>query len=960
MIAAGSVHAQTAPAASTEVEAVIITGFRASLASALAAKKDSNLIIESITAEDMGKFPDQNITESLQRLPGVQIDRQNGQGTKVRIRGLDQNVTVLNGDIFVSGLEIFRLGEGNLRQDSSLEGVPSELISSVEVYKSPDASLVEGGLGGIVNLRTRNALTLPDTLTFSGELRGNTGADGEWNPTASVVLGYKFTDRLAVLGTVSYDKTFIHTDALGGENRGTWGFLNRPVGTGTTQTSTANIWSPEYRYATNRDQERERLGLSLNIDFQVTDSLELTADWFHSDLKILTSEASIKFPFNNESATLQTGTFTADSDGVLQSGRVTANSAEAISFVQNAEAVTDNFQAGAVWDDGGPLTATFRAAYSKGTYESTSGNSDVRYTQYTVRNGTAAGFVPNSTAPTTFSFDYAGGENPTFTPVNPAQFTTPSSVFAKSHWVFGENTETENQSLRADFKYEPDFGADAGLVLSFGGRLAKRTVDTTYGRYLADYSGKGELDAHALGLGDWTPLGYYQDGAIGFKSCELPALTPGHPPCTSRFGDSPALITPYQTAASNPGRFERVTVGGINALVQNRGQMTNPVSWIQGLYPSTPFGFYEDPLESFTAEERTTSGYFMVDVGGEGDRFHLNGGARVVKTELTIDASSTPISNAWYHGTDSWNGVLANPDSLRTVREYTDILPSVNVVLEVNETDKIRASAARVVARQNLFDLGSGSSFEFTRNTTVGDPDFNRFIFTNGRGGNAELDPYRASQFDVSYERYFGRQGLLSASFFYKSVDSFIQTDTVSRSVADGSVAGATVGTYTSPVNGQSGSIKGVELAAQYAFDNGFGFNANLTYSDSESPFSNDYDSSLPIPGVAKTAYNLQGYYEGYGFEARVSYAWRDKSYLGNFGFGSGADTHSLGIWQAAYGQLDGQVAYSVTPALKVTLEGINLTEESSNAYLQFENLPFRFLSGDRRLMVGLRYKFGM
>lgn len=867
---------------------------------------------------------------------------------------LDQNVTLLNGDIFVSGLEIFRLGEGNIRQDSSLEGIPSELIGGVDVYKSPDASLLEGGLGGIIDLKTRGARALRSDTLIAGDLRATiNGEDGDWNPTGSLVVGRRFGDRFAILGTVSYDKTDIFTEALGGENRGGWAFLNRP-----TTGAPTNVWSPEYRYATTRNQERERIGYSLNVDWELTDALTLTADWFHSDLSILTGEASIKFPFANENATYSTAGLTIGTNDVLESGTVTANSAEAISFVQNAEAKTDNLQFAATWNDGGPVRGSVRAAFSKGEYESTSGNADVRYTQYTVRNGTVAGLIPNSTAPATFTFQYQNGENPTFIPSTPSQFVTPSSAFAKSHWVFGENTEIENASVRADFEYEPDFAP--GLVISFGGRFAERTVDSEYGRYLADYSGKGELNAYALGLGDWTPLGYFQDGAIGFKSCELPVGTPGRPACSpgGRFGDSPALITPYQTAATNPERFETVTIGGIPALVQNRGQMENPLAWIWALYPSTPFAFYRDPVEPFVVEEKTTSGYVMFDVGGEDDRFHLNAGARIIKTELGIETSQTPVSGAYYFGTDSWNGVLANPVEVTTRREYTDVLPSASAVLEVNETDKLRLSAARVVSRQNLFQLGQGSNFNFTRSTTPG-PDLDRFIYTNGSGGNTELDPYRANQFDIAYERYFGRQGLLSAAYFYKSVDSFIQTDTVSRSVADGSTAGATVGVFTQPVNGDGGTIKGVELAAQYAFESGFGFNANYTYSDSESSNFSDFEDSLPIPGVAKHAYNVQGYYEGYGFEARLSYAWRDKSYQGNFAFGSGADARNLSTWERSYGQLDGQIGYAVTDNLKIVLEGINLTEEATGRYLQFENLPFRYATGERRISIGARYRIG-
>ena len=157
---AGSAAAQTAQTSSQaqpaqEVETVVVRGYRASVADALATKRNSNLIIESITAEDIGEFPDKNIAESLQRLPGIQIDRENGQGTKVRIRGLDQNVVVLNNEIFLTGLEAFRIGEGNTTQTDSLEGVPSDLIGGVDVFKSPQSSLLEGGLGGIINLRTR-------------------------------------------------------------------------------------------------------------------------------------------------------------------------------------------------------------------------------------------------------------------------------------------------------------------------------------------------------------------------------------------------------------------------------------------------------------------------------------------------------------------------------------------------------------------------------------------------------------------------------------------------------------------------------------------------------------------------------------------------------------------------------------------------------------------------------------
>jgi iron complex outermembrane receptor protein len=410
MIIASQAHAQAA-AQDTEVEQVVVTGFRASLANALNVKKNSNLIIESVTAEDMGKFPDQNISESLQRLPGVQIDRENGQGTKVRIRGLDQNVTLLNGDTFLSGLEAFRLGEGNAKQTNSLEGIPSDLLAGVDVIKSPRADVIEGGLGGTINLKTRHALDVKDDTTVSVDLRYNQGSfKGKAKPQVSVVLGHKFSDNFGLLGSFSWDKTNVDTEILSGENRGNWAFQARPTATGNNQvqTGTANVWSPEYRYTNNRHQERERKAFSLNADLRVSDSLTLNADWFHSDLKIFTGEHSLKWAYANENATYNAQGLVV-SNGILQSGNVTANSSEGDTFAKNAHAKTDNVQFSADWDNGGRLTGKVRAAVSKSDYNSTSGQVDTRYTQYGVRDG-IAGFAPNATAPLVAPYCYTTGD----------------------------------------------------------------------------------------------------------------------------------------------------------------------------------------------------------------------------------------------------------------------------------------------------------------------------------------------------------------------------------------------------------------------------------------------------------------------------------------------------------------------------------------------------------------------
>lgn len=957
---------------SSNGEEIVVSGFRQSLENALNAKRDSNLIIESVTAEDIGKFPDQNVAESLQRLPGIQIDRENGQGSKVRIRGLDQNVTTLNSELFVSGLEVYKVGEGNYNRNDSLEGVPSELIGGVEVFKSPNASLLEGGLGGIVNLKTRNPLNMKDGLTIGGNIKANKGSEiSGWEPSGAAVLGYNFNDKLGIIASFSYDKTNGHYNVLGGDNRGNWAFA---AGRRDTATVPTNYYAPEYRYATDRDQYRRRWGASLGINYRPTDQLELSAQYIHSDLKIDTREASVKFPFGQgESLGLLPG-YSINSNGVLESGTVRAQSAEAISFVDVSKIKSDNVQFAVDFDNDNNFRASMQANYSTSDMTREVANADVRYTRYGVRGpGTTfpqPGTTLNSLAPATIDFTYQNGDLPSFglaTGTPQDLFTNPNYGFFKSHWAFGDRSKIDGHSIRADFAYDVDNSDKNTITLSAGFRYGQRSVDFVSGRYLADYSGKGEIDATLIPAAqrvagfsyNWTPFGYFQDGAIGYKICDLPLVNqPAAFAGCSRFGSSPALITPYQSFTTNPDRVETINnfagggvVQGDTVLVQNRAQMANALGWIQSLYPNTPFSFFEDPLQSYVVKEETKSGYVMADIGGKSDPYHVNVGVRIVNTNLKIDQNQPANADPSYWGTDSWNGVLRDFTTDTVVQKYTDFLPSMNAVVDIGENGKVRFSAARVTSRQPLVELGRGFATNFTR-----DPTDNLFKFTNGQRGNANLEPFRAYQFDLGYEHYFGRQGLVSANLFWKEVDSFIINETVAVFVND--QAGGRLGPVQQPTNGTGGKVKGFELAAQYAFDFGLGFTANYTFSDSSTDGKTDFDTGLSLPGVSKHSANGQIYFEKAGFAARASYSWRSKQYVGNFGFADGPVTRTLGIFQKAYGQLDGQVSYKINDNFEVFVEGINLTKSDTKIYLQFPELPFRYQSGNRRIYGGVKFNF--
>ena len=207
----------------------------------------------------------------------------------------------------------------------------------------------------------------------------------------------------------------------------------------------------------------------------------------------------------------------------------------------------------------------------------------------------------------------------------------------------------------------------------------------------------------------------------------------------------------------------------------------------------------------------------MLDLGQPSNRFHVNFGVRLVNTDLTINGGQ-PAETPTYYGTASWNGVDSNVVPVTVKRNYTDVLPSFNFVLDVTDTQLVRFGAARVVSPQDLYQLGLGNSYNFTRNSTRVQPNgtVGGFEFINGASGNPNLDPYRASQFILSYENYFAPGALASVAGFYKQVDNFVEIESIPTFVKDD--FGGTTGNITEPVNAGSGRIYGLEFGGQYSF----------------------------------------------------------------------------------------------------------------------------------------------
>jgi iron complex outermembrane recepter protein len=991
---------------SDELQEIVVTGYRASLQSALDAKRNSNLPMESVQPEDIGKMPDQNVAESLQRLPGVQIDRgQAGQGTSVLIDGLRQNLTTLNGDLFLTGKEFYVSGEGSdggagaNAQYNSLEGIPSDIVGGIDVYKNPNAAMTEGGLGGTINIKTIDPLAQPDGLSLSGNFR-ESKAEGitSSTPDGTIVGTYKVNDRLAFTGSFTYDDETTHTKEFQDQNRAAWLITNSATGPYAGALTPAGITKmpngqsyidPQLGYFTDIFDFRDDKGASFGIAAKVTDSITSNFNWFYSREDDTTYSYSDKTWFNGQGSTPgepipginPTLPYSIDPNGVVQSGTFNANGAETATLYQNNIAQANNFQWITKFNDGGPLRGIFDASFAHATSNLQADQADVEHGLYLTAAGVptnpgapgcnnGASTCTNATGSHGYQFLYGNGGTsglPSVSYLSPNQnvLNNPNSTLFKSNWAWANQTDNKQFAVKADLQWDPAFVKGVPMTISAGVRYAGRDVDQTFGRYLINGTlSNGEV-AGSDGISQKLPCGtnlpgtgpwlFYQDPGYGCPN------------------------VPYSTALSKPGLALTVpnfAVGKITVKNPSTGGMTNPATYLESVWagagvPNNTEQFFKDDLSSFEVTERTTATYVMADLGEPSDNFHVNFGVRLVNTDLTINGGQSAPSPTYY-GTASWNGVDSNVIPVTTKRNYTDVLPSFNLVLDLTETQKVRFGAARVTSPQDLYQLGLGNSYNFTRNSTRVQPNGTAggFEFINGSAGNANLDPYRASQFNMSYENYFAPGAVVSVAPFYKQVDSFIEIESVPTFVKDD--FGGTTGNITQPVNAGQGRIYGMEFSEQYAFDSiaqwltGFGVAANYTYSKSQTnsqvtAFSHD----AGIPGVALNSATGTMYYERFGFSARASYSWRGRSVNDSLVGATfpipdaqAKNGELIGqVFQAPYGQLDAQIGYDFNKHVGVFLSAQNITNSVQHTYLQWTNLPFTYDDSGSRYFLGVKGK---
>ena len=378
-----------------------------------------------------------------------------------------------------------------------------------------------------------------------------------------------------------------------------------------------------------------------------------------------------------------------------------------------------------------------------------------------------------------------------------------------------------------------------------------------------------------------------------------------------------------------------------------------------------------DPVEdlsylipkAWNVDETITTGFVRANIDSQWGNVGVRGNVGVQVQR--VDQSSR--SNYW----DSTLPEGQNVQPFEAGKTYTDVLPSLNLAFGFDNDSTLRLGLAEQVARPRVDQLRS--SLEFGVNTATGRP--------GGAGGNPELDPWRAYAFDVSWEKYFGHRAYIAAAFFYKDLRSYIYTQTrddydFSDLVADyvpppGTQPAQDIGDFTQPLNGEGGTLRGVELTASIPFDlfsealAGFGIIASASFNDSNIAIRDPESASsvggddISLPGLSDRVYNLTAYYERNGFEARISQR-RRSDFIGEIGNFDGNRTLRYVVGENI---TDAQVSYSFQPGsaldgMSILLQASNLTNEAYQTYAGTKDRPLEYIEWGRTWLLGLNYRF--
>lgn len=977
MMLSGAAVAQTQAPKTTDAPAgepvaVIVTGQRAALQSAQKIKQNSDEIVDSIVAEDMGKLPDRSVTEVLQRVVGVTIDRTMSkgdpehfsvEGSSVAIRGLSYVRSELNGrDSF----------SANGGRSLNFEDVPPELVAGVDIYKNPSAEQIEGAIGGLVNLRT----AMP--FDYKG-FKASVSADRTWSelkrgktsPSASGLVSNRWKTPIGEVGALldlAYSESGTRTDAFQVEP-----YYPLKDASGKT------VYVPKGAQWRTLEFNRKREGAYGALQWK-NEEWSSSLTYFKSKYEMQWDEQAIfaqSSPYNIRVS--PDSTFGAN--GQLLTGTLTDVTGVGINFgddtrTSNRKSDTTDVSWNLRWRrDSWTVTTDLQYIKAK------TGNLDS-----TVATGVQ---MPKETLDLT-------GNVPRiiFDDSDRAHLANPNNYY----WAFTQEhldrSKADEKAWKTDVKY--DFDHPVLRDVRFGVRLTDREAVTT----------NSNPSYHWAAItqpwqGEITGLAYLGDPrfAGNVKLHSFDNFFNG--------GVSvPAVVFPDVSLAQGfPGSYA--------ALHKYYEMLCKPDATCAPWAPAT---FGTDPLGTNRQTEKTKALYGQLRFGWDELKYPVDGnvGLRYVKTDST-GFGYTVFSSTAPTGSNLQGVPIPSIAPFSKAQDYQNsyhnFLPSLNLRLKASDTLQFRFAAASAISRPDFSQLqGYTTLSQSADTTTINGVTTVNSVTHNGTGeGNPMLRPTTAKQLDLTMEWYFAPTGSFTAGIFNKRLKDVIVKQVYRYQLPD-STGRMQDFTVTAPINGARGHARGIELAFQQYFDqlpgawSGLGVQANFTFVDSKrelyDPVYSKYCTggnnasnlnlnlngcdtngttfgNLPLEGLSRQSYNLALLYDKGPISARLAYNWRSKSLqavnVNGTNGGDGTDSNpasptygqtnvawALPTWSDAYGQLDASVFYKFSDKVQLGLEAQNLTDSTYKQLMQ-QNIGMMgrawFKTG-RRVVAKLSYDF--
>ncbi len=1029
MAMAGTAVAQDAAVeeeAIDDEDVIVVSGFRASLESAQEIKREADTFVDVITAEDIGALADRSVAEALQRVPGVNIsrfeqrddpDRFSVEGSGVIIRGLPFVVSSLNGrDIF----------SANGGRELSFNDVSPELLGRVEVFKNVTADMFEGNISGAVNLVTRKPLDT-NGLKIAGSIEANYGdLAEEWSPGFSILGSNTFDSNIGTFGLqLAYSQSELKTrtdasqitdpcyraDTLDGPC-----FRVRAVGSGgfsggtnfddSTFPPPGAVFVPKGAGVRTTNLTRDRNAFSAVGQWESNDGRALvTLEYLRAETEATLNEFSVLALVNDDNLfpTVVPGTTPVFDGNQFVSGSLTQFQpfnggrgipTELLRFQREDEAKTEDFSIDI------DLAPTDRLRFN---FEVQHINSD----------RTEDGFISAMQTYTDLFIDNSG-ETPLVQFLEPGTDSSPASYFndpARTFYWFLLDNQVANEgdltSLRADMEYDL---SDDGFFKQarFGARWADRNRVTRS----ANFSNWGNLGAPWTGRGgNWNCGDFQAFGCGGAYVFDFPESAQLRSPFGDNFqrGNAP---TPF-------GDGSAFFFGGDNVVDEYlSGEVTQQANAITAftLTPNAWFpisarnnnvaGGVWGPGEISDVDELTFAAYGRLDFGTDFGGVELDGniGLRYVKTTVQSGGSITYPTGQFFGNGD--NNVteaelqqscanvqpgqqapgfcslpvsrLAEFGSIFTGEEvldnsnitYENWLPSFNAKLDFGNGMLVRAGFSKGISRPNLADYRTGGAiFDNTGNLRSAGTLDTGPLFAIGTG-NRLLRPVESWNYDLSFEWYWADIGSLTVTGFLKDISGIINGGATVRNFTSPSGASTDV-LINGPTNSDGGTLKGIEIAYQQAYDflpgplDGLGSQLTYTYVDGgafnnsnlgaeQSPFAGD----LPLAGVSKHTVNAVLFYDKGPVSARAAYNWRS-DFLQTprdviFPFSP--------IYGESTGQLDASIFFAVTDQIKLGIQGVNLLDEvtQTSQVIDFDGTRVRrsAFRNDRRFTFTARFDF--